>query len=538
MAANDEVIRLLLDMGVSKENVQQVVTKLDELKTSTIKAADGLDKVKTSAGNSGQSLLQTGRVIQDFAQGGLGGILNNIEGLTIALGLGSGLAGILTVLGVVALTAGPSIKSFFSTLVDGSNKVPDSVNKVAKLTDAIRDNAKELEALKDKHVLTNTELARYNELTTKQVKLEKEVTEARKQRKKEEDFDAQRPAAEKRENAQAEAMKGMVGTPVGRQQEMVEEAGAAMLANKYKAWESEFNAMPGRDKMTREQLDRHTALTSSMSRYQRGDLKGSEDATAKAELAKATAGDPDALKRLMGALPEGSTTREILRLASPDELAAQHRAGREADADRAKGEAQKRVEKERHALDRRTEDDIKASDKAEEEHAKAAKKDQDNVAADVQRRHKEGMKKVEDTDIDERAASRAGALKAQGGVFDRYGRFRKMNDQQQEAYNQRATEREIAQRFKGIPQNERQALATQTTQQAGGQVNDQVQQATVSAMHAGLNAVQATQQAMNATLQGLRQAEQRANELKRNARMMGGMTKMNQQTAANLGGPW
>lgn len=113
MAANDEVIKLLLDLGVSKENVQQVVTKLDELKTTTTSAAAGLDKVEKSTVNTGHAMLQTGRIVQDFVQGGFGGILNNIEGFTNALGLGSGLAGLFTAVGVAAYLAMPKIKEFF-----------------------------------------------------------------------------------------------------------------------------------------------------------------------------------------------------------------------------------------------------------------------------------------------------------------------------------------------------------------------------------------------------------------------------------------
>jgi hypothetical protein len=107
---NDEVIRLLLDMGVSKENVQQVVGKLDELHAAGTKVAPALDGATKSSANLGQSLLQTGRITQDFVQGGIGGILNNIEGFTAALGLGSGLAGLFTVVGVAASLALPKIK--------------------------------------------------------------------------------------------------------------------------------------------------------------------------------------------------------------------------------------------------------------------------------------------------------------------------------------------------------------------------------------------------------------------------------------------
>lgn len=85
------------------------------------KVADSTTKATKGMAGFGQSALQTGRVVQDFAQGGIGGILNNIEGLTMALGLGTGLAGVLTILGVVLNTFKPQIAEFiksFDTAVE------------------------------------------------------------------------------------------------------------------------------------------------------------------------------------------------------------------------------------------------------------------------------------------------------------------------------------------------------------------------------------------------------------------------------------
>lgn len=64
----------------------------------------------------GQAGLQAGRVIQDFAQGGVGGIINNIEGLTQAIGGGAGLAGVLTILGTAFFVLKPVIAEFMKSL--------------------------------------------------------------------------------------------------------------------------------------------------------------------------------------------------------------------------------------------------------------------------------------------------------------------------------------------------------------------------------------------------------------------------------------
>ena len=78
-----------------------------------------MPKLKSGLAGSGQSMLQLGRVIQDFTQGGIGGILNNIEGMTQALGGPAGLAGVLTIVGVAAFIARPFVEQFISSLGSG-----------------------------------------------------------------------------------------------------------------------------------------------------------------------------------------------------------------------------------------------------------------------------------------------------------------------------------------------------------------------------------------------------------------------------------
>jgi hypothetical protein len=83
---------------------------------------DASGKGSSKLAGFGQTALQSGRIVQDFAQGGVGGILNNIEGLTMALGMGSGLAGILTIVGVAFMTLKPQIAAFWEALSGGNSK--------------------------------------------------------------------------------------------------------------------------------------------------------------------------------------------------------------------------------------------------------------------------------------------------------------------------------------------------------------------------------------------------------------------------------
>jgi hypothetical protein len=222
---NDETIRLIIDLANSSKDTAELSTRLRELKTTTETAGDSVDKLEKKTEQlgktgvkTGQSLLQGGRVVQDFAQGGLGGILNNIEGLTVALGMGPGMAGVLTVLGVVALTAGPAIKSFFQGWADGSNEVPKSADAIERLTDRIKDNAEALDGLKKKQALTNTELATFNRLTGEQIGNQKALDAAKKEQAAEKKLDEVRPqGAAEAERGRAEELQAQFG---GRQDEI------------------------------------------------------------------------------------------------------------------------------------------------------------------------------------------------------------------------------------------------------------------------------------------------------------------------------
>ena len=81
MSTSDEQIRLILDMGQSGANVEEVRVKLEQLDAAAHKTARATDELTKSSVNTGQAMLNAGRLIQDFAQGGIGGVLNNVEGL-------------------------------------------------------------------------------------------------------------------------------------------------------------------------------------------------------------------------------------------------------------------------------------------------------------------------------------------------------------------------------------------------------------------------------------------------------------------------
>lgn len=64
--------------------------------------------------NMGNALLQASRGIQDL-QYGLAGAVNNLEGIASALGLGAGVAGVVTVLAVALQQVAPHLAKFFNS---------------------------------------------------------------------------------------------------------------------------------------------------------------------------------------------------------------------------------------------------------------------------------------------------------------------------------------------------------------------------------------------------------------------------------------
>lgn len=184
MALSDEQIRLILNLGDSKRNVDEVRAALDAMGESAESAAragakveEGTEKAAKGTRNLGRSMLETGRVVQDFAQGGIGGILNNVEGLVGALGMGPGVAGAITAVGVAAYIAYPPLRDFVKGLIDGKNDIPKAAESFATLGEEFKKIGERLKDIKEKGFLTGSELAEYNEGLEKQAGIEKRIAD-------------------------------------------------------------------------------------------------------------------------------------------------------------------------------------------------------------------------------------------------------------------------------------------------------------------------------------------------------------------------
>jgi|GEM_PF-5566364 len=122
---------------VSKE-IDQVKTKVGEATQANEKLEKSSKKASGGVAGMGQSMKEAGRFLQDFAQGGIAGVLNNVEGLTMALGGGSGLAGALTILGVAFLTLKPQIEQFLASFA------PEQVKPFRSEMERLEDRIKEI----------------------------------------------------------------------------------------------------------------------------------------------------------------------------------------------------------------------------------------------------------------------------------------------------------------------------------------------------------------------------------------------------------
>lgn len=225
---NDETIRLILDLANSSKDVQELTQKLHALGSqakdtatdymvldrqvgtysiSTSQATTATDKAVSTAveqtraqramhalldeapaklnaagkstANLGQAGLTAGRALQDFTQGGIAGILNNIEGLSTALGGGPGLAGVLTAVGVAAFVAMPYLEEIGKLFVAYKDKIPESADSVKRFTESIEKNNKAIKEMKEQVSLDFFEMEKYNKLVKDTAEQEEALANAR-----------------------------------------------------------------------------------------------------------------------------------------------------------------------------------------------------------------------------------------------------------------------------------------------------------------------------------------------------------------------
>lgn len=199
---------------------RSLVVTTDKATTAHHKLGESSEKAKGGMSGFGQSALQTGRIVQDFQAAGVMGIANNLEGLAMALGGGAGLAGALTIAATAYLVFKPQLVEFYNTLTGGSNKVPEAADALKRLEDRLKKVGDELDKLKEKQSLSNSELARFTELTKEQDAIEKQKEAAAAQKEATKKFEALKPG-QQAADAKASA-EGFSKAIAGRQEESID----------------------------------------------------------------------------------------------------------------------------------------------------------------------------------------------------------------------------------------------------------------------------------------------------------------------------
>jgi len=214
----EKVMRKLVEQFNEGKLSQQDYAKRTEivashvlrLREQTEETEKSFRKAGFSVKNYQQEIRSAGFIVQDFAQGGLGGIINNIDQLLYKFPM----LGAAATIGATAIWAfGPAVKSMVEGLLMGTNKIPEATGHLEKMAERLGKAKEELDKLKDKQSLTNAELAKYNELMAETKGLEEGVQKAREQR-----------------NAYEAQVKAENAAPQGAAEEakrIVEEAGGA-----------------------------------------------------------------------------------------------------------------------------------------------------------------------------------------------------------------------------------------------------------------------------------------------------------------------
>lgn len=130
-------------IGSQRVNEHADIYRQAEANEAAARSLEKVDAAAKKAGSGvagfGQSALNAGRFVQDFTQGGIPGILNNIEGLTAALGLGSGLAGVFTIAGVAAYVFKDQLMEVFRDLTFAPKPFQTAVEELAKKLKDLKD---------------------------------------------------------------------------------------------------------------------------------------------------------------------------------------------------------------------------------------------------------------------------------------------------------------------------------------------------------------------------------------------------------------
>lgn len=191
--AMDAAVRAAMDETQALKLMRQA---LDDVPGAANRVADGGAKASKATAEMGRAAMNAGQSFQDFAQGGIAGILNNLPKLiedaakfipsigrmAAAFGGPAGLAAAATVTGVAFFLARPYVTAFYTDLMKGAEEIPKAADALERMNGTLKDNRERLDELAESWGGTKAEADEYNRILNQNVELEKKVNAERERR--------------------------------------------------------------------------------------------------------------------------------------------------------------------------------------------------------------------------------------------------------------------------------------------------------------------------------------------------------------------
>jgi hypothetical protein len=275
----------LLDttIGEAAAAQDQFNRELDEFIARTMKAETAVRSTSAAVAKSEKEkrayttqVQAAAFALQDFVSvnGSLSqrfmAISNNLPMIIGGMGaLGAVIGGVVAVGAVV----GPHMFEYARSLVEVTTKVPEAADSLKRMTDRIKVNADELDNLQKKQNLTNSELARFNELTAENTRLEKEANEEKAKRAR---IDAALNGTSEEQQARAKAFGDAVQGQGGAFLEQIRRAVTAdterAIRDREKADAKGLDAFTGTDDQKLAEINRVMRAQDQFKGIARGDI--------------------------------------------------------------------------------------------------------------------------------------------------------------------------------------------------------------------------------------------------------------------------
>lgn len=553
-AAMDRLVADAVEATRAQKVMRQIVDELADSQRAATATTVAFAGAKGRAGQSTRDVnmltLEAGRIFQDVYQGGLGGGLNNIERVTASLGLGGGMAGALTTLGVLLFAFQDQIKDsakalglFASEAEDRSLPILDRLQaRIKELEDKkvkLSVDSAELDAAKEKADAIKAGLQAFEDFRKKTSTPEQESGKAV------QDLVANAPGGAQ---SVADALKqSLVREFTAKNQVLNETAGplddARRMLNNPNSLVNQIGNQDQRN-LARQGIERQIASIEEQRRAARAAINQEAEARAGSLLAGGAGGTEQGVNALAGALGAAGRGDLAGQIAEngPQALAARKR---EEAIDRATEQfiefVDKEIEARRNLTETLNEQGRENQRQAEKDRDRQSKqKDQEAkdsaefgqkwdamVAAEMARMNDQTTGVIgATTAIDEQAAAAAAQARAQGGYTDpRTGRFVRATPEQQQAALAQDAARMAARARPDIIGSPEEAMAVgqRIAQDAFAKVDEMTAQnaASLRLQNQGLDATQATQMAAMQTLQAVQAMAQRVQQLEANAQALG-----------------